>query len=236
MGREPDGAVGGGGMTDRPILFSGTLVRAILDGRKTETRRLVTAGTSLCGFPELLDVDYGNGVATTPINVNSKARLLVPLDKDGIGSVDVDPRIKVGDRLWVRETWRPTVEHDGSKPSLIPSGSTVMYEADRSWRQDVPGKAEAFGGLQPSIFMPRWAARIFLRVTEVRAERLQDIDEEGAKREGVDMTMDAFAEGMASGHYRSRFAMIWDRIYGKKPAASWAANPWVWVVKFEREA
>ncbi len=81
--------------------------------------------------------------------------------------------------------------------------------------------------------MPRWACRLTLRVTDVRAERVQEITNDGALAEGIDHTAEAFAAGMPSGHYRSRFALLWDQINGKRPGAAFDDDPWVWVYKFE---
>ena len=167
-------------MTERPILFNGPMVRAILDGRKTMTRRIVKAGTR----------DDWNAC---PYGV-------------------------IGDRLWVRETWRcfggREYEYQQHQPSII-------YRAD-----DGPTHNE--GGWRPSIFMPRWASRITLEITGVRVERLQDISEADAEAEGCTGDHRADRDSDAAQEFRS----LWNQINGKR--ASWDSNPWVWVVEFRR--
>jgi len=226
-------------MTERPILFSGPLVRAILNGRKTETRRLVAKSTSKA-FDQT-----GRACGWRPVPADAKRvdaamkgeherRSMLSCPQSGF----IAPRIHTRDDLWVRESWRPLLELDDVKPSEIPIGATIMYEADGAWLPDVPGQVEAFGDLQPSIFLPRWASRITLRVTDVRAERLQAIDEAGAMAEGVDPllpTPDDFDPSKCQRVLdpRAKFRELWDSINGKRDGASWAANPWVWVIKFE---
>jgi hypothetical protein len=209
-------------MTSRPILFSGPLVRAILAGEKTETRRLVTMSTST-------SYDVEQAERRWPSGELRKAGWSTLLDDSG--RTYVAPRVMPGDTLWVREAWRTSAEFNDVKPSDVPAGSPVSYEADG---QSI-GVAPRWGKGRPSIFLPTWAGRITLRVTDVAVERLQAITDEGAKAEGItDNSMEAFALGMPSGHYRNRFALLWDSINGKRPGASWADDPWVWVIKFQR--
>jgi hypothetical protein len=142
----------------------------------------------------------------------------------------VASRFKAGDLMRVRESWRTCATLDHVKPSELPEDAPILYAADKHAR----GETGEWGKGRPSIFLPKRASRIRLRVTEVRAQRLQWITDDDALAEGIEMVMESFAAGMPSGHYRSEFALLWDRINGKRPGASWSANPWVWVLKFER--
>lgn len=279
-------------MAERPILFSGPLVRAIIAGRKTVTRRLVTKGTSLPvrywnskigddigddgigGFKTLdwaahevaiHESSIAMGRVDQPCTERCEDRdyccILVDGCAGGSGSGQylhvpghggetrqrVYCRVQPGDELYVRESWRALLEFDKTKASKIPSGSTVMFEADNSWLPNTPGQAEAFGKLRPSIFMPKWASRIRLRVTEVRAERLREIDEAGARAEGAEPCANCDGLGfLGNPHcyvwtcttcngtpFRSAFTHLWTEINGKREGASWAENPWLWVYKFE---
>lgn len=244
-------------MAERPILFSGPLVRAIFDERKTETRRLITDRSSIA-----LDI-VGESVKWP-----SDLSRLILIDDNLLASTDdaglnfdalVYPRVEPGDRLWVRETWRPLwVDHDGTSATIryIANMSERTFVLDRP--HVVNEKTRVKAGEKrnwPSIHMPRWAARIFLRVTDVRAERLQAIDDAAAIAEGIDghpcgetcpccEGSGDFANDPRPGCKncsstgrvlvpRREFSRIWDAIYGNKPGASWGADPWVWVIKFE---
>ena len=196
---------------DRPILFSGPMVRAILDGRKTQTRRVVKSQPR-DGWAPIVG-PYHPTVT----------------DKDGVqqpgplvyGASDEDEGRKClyghpGDRLWVRETWRLGDHNDAA-------AGCVHYRAD----QDEPA---APGQWKPSIHMPRWASRLTLEVKAVRVGRLQEISEADAKAEG--MTAKHMQLGTKSCH--SAFVDLWDDINSKRPGCSWSDNPWVWVVELER--
>ncbi|HWH38396.1 MAG TPA: hypothetical protein VNU21_01055 [Usitatibacter sp.] len=197
-------------MKERPILFSAPMVRAILEGRKTQTRRVVkrprTVTANYVLRPELYD-EPGFTWWNHP---------------DGLrcGFSQACPYGKPGDRLWVRETWRPALEHlsECTGPTDIRYAATVSEAewATMRWR--------------PSIHMPRWASRINLEVTGVRVERLQDISEQDAADEGVGALVPPAREGNPD-QYRKTFRELWETING---ADSWAANPWVWVVEFKR--
>lgn len=172
-------------MTERPILFSGPMVQAILEGRKTMTRRVVKNIDSVWerGTPE----EWMSGNGNRPrLGGYPKDR---PLFKRPDGLPMVAPAIPypVGTRLWVRETWR---EYNNA--------AGVLYRATDTWA-DHP--INGVSQWRPSIHMPRWASRITLEVTALRLERLQQITEE-----------DARAEGVAS---RDEFMALWDRINDK---------------------
>lgn len=220
-------------MAERPILFSGPLVRAILDERKTETRRLVTKSTSRMVAETRATWDRLDWKVAT-INRSGLESGLLVRDPD-TRYHGVAAKVRVGDTLWVRETFGVVPESLG-KPfdPKTGEGCRVLYRA-------TDGDPDPDGWENwkwtPSIYMRPWASRITLAVTEVRAERLHEITDEGAKAEGItvdeDQVMESFAAGLPSGHYRSAFARLWDEINGKRPGARWDDNPWVWVIKFE---
>jgi hypothetical protein len=201
-------------MTDRPILFSGPMVRALLEGRKTQTRRVLKPQPE---GPQHRLVHVGEGFAR--------------FDDNRLGKYDIGTRFTPGDRLWVKETWRGSKVADELKPSQLagPGLSRIWYEADRD-------NCDRHGKLRPSLFMPRWASRLTLMVTDVRVERLQDISEvdaiaEGAPRCGMD-DEGRFYEGVPGATYRCGYAGLWDHING---SGAWDANPWVVAVTFTVE-
>ena len=206
-------------MSEKPILFSGAMVRAILDGRKTQTRRIVKHIPAL-GYPE----DWCERAAGIVDMVGDYRRFC--------------PYGQPGDRLWVREAYalladpgsmrswdgpipdeRPTLER--TQLGHIP---TPIYRCDGE-RSDVTSQLGRKLRWRPGIHMPRWASRISLEVKAVRVERLHDISEADAEAEGVD------PRGDGSARYRAAFRLLWCEIYGH---ASWDANPWLWCVSFAR--
>lgn len=210
-------------MKERPILFSGPMVRAILDGRKTMTRRVVK-------------LRYGADVVVTNGQVWKPARV------DYAGYVDC-PYGQVGDRLWVREAFSGPHcmdASDGCKavpPSKWGDCSRIWYWADGNTTEGDWTRP------RPSIHMPRWASRILLEIVAVRVERLHDISEADAQAEGVERVVagvgwrrycdpDSEEVGVPPcGDARRSFRSLWKFINGDE---SWNANPWVWVVEFKR--
>lgn len=133
-----------------------------------------------------------------------------------------------GDQMWVKESYRFGVEWDEESPNQVePMGGPGIV-----WYAATDRLTEGWGKLRPSIHMPRWASRITLEVTGLRVERLQDITEADAIAEGVTETFD----GPGGCHERTtaaeNFRPLWESING---SASWAENPWVWVVEFQRQ-
>jgi hypothetical protein len=231
-------------VAERPILFSGPLVRSILDGRKTETRRLVTKGTS-----QVSDV-VGEQAPWCGLADASRAGTSILLVGSGVDGHFIDCRIQPGDALWVRESWQPIGGN-----IYGPAGVMVRYSADGHPR-DCTGTSDAWrvarmkkyglhwtrvGGQHkgewPSIHMPRWASRISLRVTDVRAERVQEITGASAQAEGVSLPDPGRTVVMPRSAiddlYVGKFEELWDQINGKRDGAAWADDPWVWVIKFE---
>lgn len=202
-------------MKERPILFSAPMVRALLDGSKTQTRR---------------------ALRVQPLDV-----LPMEGDKAGcqwVGLMTRDPAPKgtvfrckfgvPGDLLWVRETWYcddyrvqkgPYLEVDGARELTVYFADNPRpYEAEQPiWR--------------PSIHMPCWASRILLEIVSVRVERLQDISEADARAEGTPGGHSAIQDYPYAATPIEHYRWLWDLING---ASRWDANPWVWVVEFKR--
>lgn len=225
-------------MNTKPILFSGDMIHALLDGRKTQTRRILPA------WQRPKQKDGGEWVAVAQrhprygfvVSGKSEAECASRLSLHGVCKYG-----KPGDLLWVREGFR------SRRVDKLPG--EVAYKADHPGAATVPG---SYGrSWKPSIHMPRWASRLTLRVTDVRVERVQDISEEDAKREGVepyDVSVLNFDEydlidaplKVASKPYKNGFALLWDSINadrhdkdGNLLPYAWADNPWVWVIEFE---
>lgn len=195
--------------TMKPILFNTDMVRAILEGRKTVTRRVV----------RLKELDE---VLSSPVR---KENPDVP-DSRFIECLCTAP-YEAGDILWVRETWCESLGWAG----------IYFYRAYAGPRDEMKEYAHSFNRWRPNIHMPREAARIFLRVTDVRVERLQDMRLKDCKKEGVQLSFVESADlVMGPIRARERFSSVWDSTI--KPADlsayGWAANPWVWVIMFER--
>jgi hypothetical protein len=200
-------------MTERPILFSAEMVRAILKGDKTQTRRVMKPQPSFNSGGPILD--YGGGV----MDEVEPHWVLPKICKYG------DP----GDLLWVRETWKLV------PASAYRASEGVHQTSDPNDRDHAAiyraGWDRSSGGLpwRPSIHMPRWASRITLRITDVRVERLQDISEDDARAEGWPGPITETGFPIASP--LAWFANVWTSING---AGAWEANPWVWALSFER--
>lgn len=174
--------------TEKPILFSTDMVRAILDGKKTQTRRVIK--------PAPFDFTYEDGM---------------PARK---------PPYQPGDILYVRETWAAMHTTPGGHFRPHP---VYYYKADDPDIRPIGWDRDA-GKWRPSIHMPKAAARIFLKVKDVRVERVQDITEEAARAEGCPSEYSLNPRGWFRG--------IWNRVSNDN--TNWNANPWVWVYEFER--
>jgi len=211
---------------ERPILFSGEMVRAILDGRKTQTRRMVK--------PQ-------------PVKFPPEIHCAKWLDYDGFNKPgfyayaegaekakgfwrDNCPYGQPGDRLWVRESFW-VVEREGQGVGV----PFLLYEDEMGMEpnESAPYR-EAWGlkfGHKPSIHMPRWASRITLEITGVRVERLQGISEADCIAEGCSGGHDSIHGYQFSAQPKEHFWKLWESINGQ---GSWEANPYVWVIQFER--
>jgi len=214
-------------MTDRPILFQADMVRAILDGRKTMTRRPLRI--------QPLDV--------IPMKVPNEWVTLRTRDPEPHGDVIRCRFGGVGDRLWVRETWGALPHFDHVAPRDIPKFAEINYAAD--------GPCPIVTKWRPSIFMPRWASRITLEIVNVRCERVQSMPRDDAFFEGVspidpyEIQPDlpagfpaAFPDyGDPTNFFTAdpvmSFASLWDKINAKR-GFGWDENPYVWVVEFRK--
>lgn len=203
---------------EKPILFSGPMVRAILEGRKTQTRRIVKP------VPQMVD---NKKTATWEGNAVTLMRLF-----DQVGRSC--PYGHSGDRLWVRETWQGPLmdcdtmenEYRGS-PDDFHKPEYCVYAADGGPTPEfITQDDELVCRWRPSIHMPRWACRILLEITGIRVERLHDISANDCVAEGCGAEV-FWPESNSIAQYKR----LWESING---ADSWASNPWVWVIEFRR--
>lgn len=219
-------------MRERPILFSTEMVQAILDGRKTQTRR-VLKNAKLDLFID--DITWGYTAFTPQRHISVRGKWVDQNKDDRYGESFIKcPYGKVGDRLWVREAWCKVTD-----PFAISEG--IGYKADMDFVMDAKGrfkdgdtvwnfeKPEAWK-FKPSIHMPRWASRITLEITNIRVERIHDISIEDIIAEGCSTTL---REGYACEDLREQFSILWDSINAKR-GFGWSENPWVWVIKFQK--
>lgn len=248
-------------MTERPILFSAPMVRAILSGTKTQTRRIVKPVRR-----------YEHNNVCRPDMAAEQHTVWWHGESERVGCLQVCSYGAPGDRLFVRETWRTALDLDRLSPlhiaeKCIDAGypkpwAPLKYEADNVEvnRFGLRDLGDAWGKTRVSIHMPRWASRITLEVTGVRVERLQAITEEDAKAEGVERYDDdgvTYYGPLNRGHASATvaFQRLWDEINGKprpmlddddepvlddngRPRMvapiSWSSNPFVWVISFKR--
>ena len=232
-------------MKERPILFSAQMIRAILDGRKTMTRRIVKPqpGERWC---EVGDVYLTKDSLWPLINTAAPGGYQVSRLRCPYG--------QVGDRLWTRETWWQRgewLDKTGSYPDgpsddprdykwsgWAPNGPEFVKNCVSYETPDADELQHGKWRKLPSIYMPRWASRINLEIASVRAERLQDISEDNARAEGVERDSEPCDHvrqgcddiGCLGPGYRSGFGILWDQINGKR--APWSSNPLVWVIEF----
>ena len=233
---------------ERPILFSAPMVRAILEGRKTQTRRIVK--------PQPVSNGYAFEAATSEIRCHCDYLppdcLVQPPHYDH-PFLDQPERMcpygEPGDRLWVRETFVVQASCDGDEPPYDDGRPLKRYDtaSERDWSQPHYRATDPAPELwcdrhdggpcchwKPAIHMPRWASRITLRVTSIRVERLQAIADADARAEGIDpATVDTHRPYRFGFSPRESFAALWDSINGER--ASWSSNPWIWRIEFEVE-
>lgn len=218
-----------------PMIFNGEMIEALVEGRKTVTRRIMKPQPT----------DSGNGYMWWPSNI---CQTMVNIDKiirggfwDGAAS-DICPLASVGDLIWVRETWgvvSHSFDEDGNMVEWAPDRpalpvrelkygngyhtGSVIYRVDGEtrWCNDFE---EEISSWNPSIHMPRCASRLTLKVTDVRIEQVQSITEEQSIKEGM---LPAFPSSLIM-PYRTAFMDVWDDIYG-----NWTDNPYAWVIEFD---
>ncbi|WP_404462193.1 hypothetical protein [Providencia rettgeri] len=214
-------------MKERGIIFNSEMVRAILDGRKTQTRRIINPQPELTqksGFKWKGSL-FGAGSDNRETNRNFAHKKC--------------PCGNVGDRLWVRETWQgPLVGYaEADKlfkdPEPYFKVENCVYKADGIAAPEYTDCDDNLRqGWRPSSNMPRWASRITLEITDVRVERLQSISEEDAKAEGFDNSQSDAASSIGWFEKPVRaFRRDWENINGTD---GWDSNPWVWVIEFKR--
>jgi len=225
-------------MKEHPILMSAPMIRALLAGTKTQTRRLVT-----WQGPKSHPHYFDRAFTDNPAGVR---RLCVPhhhpqdadAGRDERGNLNPChrhyPRWEKGDRLWVKETWARRLDEDHLRASQL-TGHWAWYWADPQTANT--GCAGAAGKRRPSIFMPRRASRITLTVTEEPTpQRLQDITEEDAGAEGIVPVGDGWgiAGGKSYRNARNAYRALWTEINGIYEPKGWDFNPWVWRIAFAR--
>ncbi|EOV6197015.1 hypothetical protein ACN94K_004170 [Klebsiella quasipneumoniae] len=205
-------------ITERGMIFNGEMVRALLDGRKTQTRRPIQWKQTR--FTEIGEREDGSKW---------------PWSEDAEHACDFwhpCPFGAVGDRIWVRETWQAIHDYCDENGHVDERryARSIPRHRGNYWH---PVYEEAWGNesredrefpWRPSIHMPRWASRILLEITGVRVERLRSMSQDDARAEGVIAASGPMEAGLA-------FRELWDSIYGEE---SWKANPWVWVIEFKR--
>ncbi|EPR2495279.1 hypothetical protein SN05_01907 [Serratia marcescens] len=210
-------------MKERPVIFNSEMVRAILDGRKTQTRRVMAVQPESNQFGLLRITD-----STKRSDIGkyhwAESNATGTHQRSALFSC---PFGQVGDRLWVREAYQGPLFNFDQMETYLEDTSKFERPEFCEYRADGGKTPEYYDaddnlrfGWKPSIHMPRWASRITLEITGVSVERLQDISEE-----------DAIAEGGTKHFNIDWFGPLWASIYG---VDSWNANPWVWVIAFHR--
>lgn len=226
---------------ERPILFSGPMVRALLDGSKTQTRRVCKPAANLSAVVEVPDPMERGQVYNQSHFGDEEGEVQFACPYGGRG-----------DQLWVREAFRFPESLDHLSPAQVGHKAIsagypnpwcpTQFEADSSrrtpqeWRDFVtPPQANNAGRLRAGMHMPRWASRITLEITSVRVERLQDISDADCVAEGCGALPGAIGRPMTSNPGetipRAMLRALWESINGPD---SWAANPWVWAVEFRK--
>ena len=198
-------------MRTLPILFNTEMVRAILDDRKTCTRRVIKDAVK----------------ENQEINKNGKGEfeLYDITSRCGIPKGKIyNPPYQPGDILYVRETWHKYTKRVGN-------GESCHLAEFYGYKASIANSEDANEPWKPSIHMPKEAARIWLKVTDVRVERLQEMDKTDALKEGIDPRL-----CINLSHALTKFKKIWDSTIKKSDLDiyGWKANPWVWVIEFER--
>lgn len=225
------------GTKEHPILFSGPMVRAILEGRKTQTRRVLKTQPL-----EILDHAQGSKLVHVTRKWNGRKVWFALTRRDPNQGIAFGCSYgEVGSCLWVRETWKL----HKSNPNGLTVAKYAVCDGELYWRVPDNAALKAMGypkpslRLRPSIHMPRWASRITLEITDIRIERLQAISEADARSEGIAEPLPAHGKWCdprrgREGHwsYRKPFAEVWDTINAKR-GYSWESNPWVWVIGFK---
>lgn len=205
----------------KPILFSTELIPHILRNRKTQTRRVIK--------PQLIEPVGVTGAYFDARNGGPQWNWRTKDNHQYPDQIIKCPYGKVGDRLWVRETWAVHVSSDKIPPKNLGGNPMLWFKADRMPAQNSKGK------WRPSIFMPRWASRIQLLITGIRAERIQDMSFKDWQRDFMptELEVDKSRETFVGAEFqRDCIKKLWDKINSRR-GFPFDLNPWVWVVDFE---
>lgn len=217
-------------MADRPILFSGPMVRAILEGRKTQTRRVLKKPpwAQSKGWPDQImsEQELDGSLIWYHRDTGCATKLPIP---------------QPGDRLWVREAWRTGLAYEDLAPSEMGGEEQILYEADGATERWWKGSSEP-GRFRQGMHMPRWASRLTLTVTDVRVQRLQEISGDDAKAEGIGRSdgrqlLNCYGPDCPTDDERScnkhgcwgcreDFRDLWDSLNASR-GLGWDQNPWV---------
>jgi len=215
-------------MKERPIIMGAESVRAILEGRKTQTRRVID--------PHKYNIG-GWDMPRTKEDMEAGYPFAENADGDFVSVVDWCPYGRVGERLYVKERFAYWI----GREAVAYSDMCHKSIEDIEWEDEVNISNIAEGGKWKSpMYMPRWASRITLEITDIRVERVQDITEEDAKAEGCDDTPyeqpwdgPGTWEGVKFGWItRARYRTLWNSLNAKR-GYSWEKNPWVWAITFK---
>jgi hypothetical protein len=204
-------------MNEKPIIFSGEMVRAILDGRKTQTRRVIKLPQDIAKRYEYKGDDGGNKFLS-----KKSGHYWV----NGYAMWRPQKIYQVGDLLWVRETWAKPFDNVLYKANF----GKDEYRFSQFMSADGKTKIKKW---KSSMFMPKALSRIWLEVTAVRVEQVQDISEDDAKAEGVE---ESGGVEMKDGSpcYSWPYRELWDRLHGVDNPKAWESNPFVWVIEFKK--
>lgn len=214
-------------MRETKIIMQAESVRGILEGRKTQTRRIIDRLRKPGKVTEF-------STSTTPgYDWHFRDKQMHWHDIDHERLLEMCPYGRPGDRLWTREKWAESDRPDGTPVVAYAAGGCIAVGRDGSFGPDVLIRNFAWNEnpyvdrWRPSIHMPRWASRIDLELVSVRVERLQSISDEDVLAEGIYPTTTGLYPGSPRASYRS----MWDQINGP---GSWDANSWVWRLEFRR--
>lgn len=193
---------------EKPILFSTPMVNAIIERRKTQTRRVIKPQPNLVNLK-----NFGYSAFTPEKHISLRGEII----DLGYGEVFIKEKYKKGDILWVRETWALPVDRDGNDAGYQYKAD---YDGSEWWKW------------KPSIFMPKEACRIWLEVINIEPQRLHDISEEDAMAEGISLPnyAEQAIKDIKQPEPSEIFKQLWIKINGEK---SWFENPWVWKIEFK---
>ncbi|MGO2305996.1 MAG: hypothetical protein ACTH5W_15000 [Providencia sp.] len=210
-------------MKERGIIFNTEMVRAILDGRKTQTRRIMK--------PQPMPINNGANHVWYSEKIKANLDVKDALQDGNVGWYglisSVCPFGGKGDRLWVRETFNGFWLDDDVIKEIKEGISSTSELCD--FKADYPDESKPFEGWTPSIHMPRWASRITLEITDVRVERLQAASDDDFKAEGYPLERELTGGSTDAFCW---FRHLWDSV--SKPDCNFESNPWVWVIEFKR--